>query len=85
MISEYTAAPDPPPWSERVTCTFTRTTCPMHLGHPIPARLHVPIAVKVLQAELRSQLNELHQQPIQVIDRVLLLNTIVLTGLLYRT
>ena len=84
-ISEFTAAPEPPPWSGQVTCTFARTTCLMHLGHPIPARLHVPTAVRVLQAELRSQLNELHQQPIQVINRVLLLNTMVIQRLLHRS
>ena len=85
MISAYTTAPEPPPWSEQVTCTFTRTSCLMHLGHPIPARLHLPIAVNVLQAEVHSQLDELHQQPIQVHDMVLLLNTMVLPRLLYRT
>ena len=85
MIFKYITAPEPPPWSEKVTCTFTRTIFPMHLGHPIPAQLQVPIAVKVLQAELRSQLNELHQQPIQILDRVLLLNTMVPPRLLYRT
>ena len=62
-ISAYTAALEPKPWSEQVTCTFTRTTCLVHLGHPIPARLHVLTAIKVLQAEPRSQLNKLHQQP----------------------
>ena len=68
-----------------MTCTFARTTCLMHLGHPIPAQLHVPTAMKVLQAEFRSQLNELHQQLIQVIGRVLLLNTMVIPRLLYRS
>ena len=85
MISAYSSAQEPPPWSEQATCAFTRTSCLMHLGHAIPARLHVPIAVRVLQAELRSQLNELHQQLIQVLDRVLLPNTMVLPTLLYRT
>ena len=35
--------------------------------------------------ELRAQLNELHSQPMQLIDRILLVNTMVLPRLLYRT
>ena len=41
--------------------------------------------IEVVLKELKSQLNELHSQPIQVIDRVLLVNTMGLPRLLYRT
>ena len=57
----------------------------MHLGHPLTAQLRVDTAVSLILSELPAQLNELHSQPIQVIDRILLINTMVLPRLLYRT
>ena len=76
---------DVPPWADEVPRPFTRTACLMHLGHPLPARLHIPHAVTVITSELKAQLNELHSHPIQVLDRVLLVNSMVLPRLLYRT
>ena len=64
-------------------CAFTRTSYLLYVGHPIPARLSIPTALGTLQDEL--SLNELHQQPIQLLGRVLLINTMVLLRLLYRT
>ena len=84
-IIEYINASDPPPWSDQVPCPLSRTACLMHLGHAIPARLKVDSAVVVLLGELRLQLNELHQQPFQGLDRVLFLNYMVLLRLLYST
>ena len=78
-------AEEPPPWSSQAACSFSRTACLMHLGHPLPAKFEIHAAVTVLLNELRSQLNELHAQPIQVLDRVLLVNSMVLPRLLYRT
>ena len=60
----YEMSAGPPEWSSLVNCPFSRTSCLMHLGHPIPARWDASIAVKVITDELRSQLNELHTQPI---------------------
>ena len=57
----------------------------MHLGHPLSPCLCPDACVEVVLQELKAQLNELHSQPIQVIDRVLLVNTMVLPRLLYRT
>ena len=57
----------------------------MHLGHPLPARVHIPHAITVITSELKAPLNELHSHPIQVLDRVLLVNSMVLPRLLYRT
>ena len=53
--------------------------------HPLALRLCVDTALSIVLEELRSQLTELHSQPIQVLDRVLLINTMVLPRLLYRT
>ena len=69
---------DVPPWADEVPRPFTRTACLMHLGHPLPARLHIPHAITVITSELKAQLNELHSHPIQVLDRVLLVNSMVL-------
>ena len=55
---------DVPPWADEVPRPFTRTACLMHLGHPLPARLHIPHAITVISSELKAQLNELHSHPI---------------------
>ena len=78
-------AEEAPPWSDQVACSFSRTGCLMHLGHPLPAKCEIHTAVTVLLDELRSQLNEVHTQPIQLLDRVLLVNSMVLRRLLYLT
>ena len=79
------SAPYPPEWSVQVLHTFARAPYLMHLGHPISPCLCPDACVEVVLQELKAQLNELHSQPIQVIDRVLLVNTMVLPRLLYRT
>ena len=68
-----------------MTCPFMLSPCLMHLGHPIPQFLHNPAAVDLVLSELKSQLNELHSLPIQVLDRNLLVDNAVLPTLLYRT
>ena len=83
-IVEYISAREPPVWSDQVQCPFSRTSCLMHLGQSIGARHQVGSAVAVLLCELRPQLNELHQQPIQMFDHVLLLNSMVLPRSFYK-
>ena len=57
----------------------------MHLGHLIPAYLKLNDAFCLVRNELKAQLDELHVHPIQTLDRVLLVNTMVIPRLLYRT
>ena len=57
----------------------------MHLGHPLPACFDLRSAFDLVRAELSAQIAEFHAQPIQVLDRVLLVNTMILPRLLYRT
>ena len=75
----------PPEWSSQVNHPFVRARYIMHLGHPLAPRLCVDRALSIVLEELRSQLTELHSQWSQVLDRVLLVNTMVLPHLLYRT
>ena len=78
-------APESPDWSTQVPHSFASVQHFMHLGHPLTTQLRVDTAVSLILRELRAQLNELHSQLIQVIDRILLINTMVLPRLLYRT
>ena len=57
----------------------------MHLGHPLPAFLDIKAAYRLIMHELRAQLQELHAHPIQTLDCILLVNTMVVPCLLYRT
>ena len=57
----------------------------MHLGNPLSASLRLLPAVRIVTEELKVQLSELHTHPIQPLDRVLMVNTLVLPMLLYRT
>ena len=57
----------------------------MHLSHPLPACFDLRSALDLIRAELSAQIAELHAQPIQVLDRVRLINTMVLPRLDYRT
>ena len=79
------SAPYPPRWSVQPLHTFARAPYLMPLGHPLPPCLCLDACIEVVLQELRAQLNELHSQSIQVIDRVLLLSTMVLPRLLHRT
>ena len=56
----------------------------MHLGHPLPACFHQKAGYKLIADELLSKLADLSAQPIQTLDKVLLVNTVVLPRLLYR-
>ena len=78
-------ANSPPEWSTHINHPFVRARYIMHLGHPLAPRLCVDRALSIVLEGLRSQLTELHSQPIQVLDSVLFVNTIVLRRLLYRT
>ena len=57
----------------------------MHLGHSIPAYLRLSDAFCLVRNELKAQLDELHAHPIQTLNRVLLVNTMVVPRLLFRT
>ena len=56
----------------------------MHLGHPLPAGFSQQQGFLVIAGELRAQLADLNAHPIQTLDRVTLINTVVLPRLLYR-
>ena len=75
----------PPECSLQVLHTLARTPYLMHLRHPLSPCLCRDACIEVMLQELRSQLNELQSKPIQLIDRVLLINTMVLLRLLCRT
>ena len=57
----------------------------MHLGHPLPACFDLRSAFNLIRAKLSTQIAQLNAQPIQVLARVLLVNTMILPRLLYRT
>ena len=56
----------------------------MHLGHPLPAYMAQKAGYQIFADELLNQLADLNAHPIQTLDRVLLVNTVVLPRLLYR-
>ena len=56
----------------------------MHLGHPLRAYMGQTTGYKIIVDELLNQLADLNAHPIQTLDRVLLVNTVVLPRLLYR-
>ena len=64
---------------------FPRVKHLLHLGHPLPACFDLPSAFELVQAELSTQIAELHAQLIQLSDRILLANTMILPKLSYRT
>ena len=70
---------------EEVACSFTRTACLLHPSRPIPAKYQLLVTIRLPESEVSSHLHELHQQPIHVLDIILLLNTMILLGFLYRT
>ena len=73
------------PWADTQVYRFTAAKHLMHLGHPIPAYLKLSDAFCLVCNELKAQLDDLHAQPIQTLDRVLLANTMVVPRLLFRT
>ena len=56
----------------------------MHLGHPLPARFNQHQAFRVIADEPRTLLPDLNAHPVQTLDRVTLIYTVVLPGVLYR-
>ena len=76
---------DLPPWADTQVYRFTAAKHLMQLGHPIPAYLKLNDAFCLVRNELKAQLDELHAHPIQTLDRVLLVNTMVVPRLLFRT
>ena len=56
----------------------------MHLGQPLPAYMAQTAGYIIIVDELLNQLADLNAHPIQTLDRVLLVNTVVLPRLLYR-
>ena len=79
---------EPPEWSDDSQHLLTKVSYLLHLGHPIPAHFHVQAAFRLIENELLSQLADLNAHPSQTLDRVLLVNTVVLyllnSVLLYR-
>ena len=56
----------------------------MHLGHPLPAHFNQRASFTLIETQLLSRLEDLNAHPIQTLDRVLLVNTVVIPRLLYR-
>ena len=76
---------DLPSWADTQVYRFTAAKHLMHLGHLIPAYLNLNDAFCLVRNELKAQLDELHEHPIQTLDRVHLVNTMVVPRLLFRT
>ena len=74
--------PVPPEWSDDSQHLLTKVSYLLHLGHPIRAHFNVQATFRLI--ELLSQLADLNAHPSQTLDRVLLVNTVVLPRLLYR-
>ena len=54
---------DVPPRADEVPPPITRTACLMHLGHPLPARLHIRYAITVPTSELKSSTKQVTLPP----------------------
>ena len=76
---------DLPPWADTQIYRFTAARHLMHLGHRIPAYFILSDAFCLVRNELKAQLDELHAHPIQTLNRVLLVNTMVVPRLLFCT
>ena len=76
---------DAPHWADVSERPFRGVSYRMHLGHPLSASLRLSPAVRIVTEELKVQRSELHKHPIQALDRVLVVNTLVLPKLLYKT
>ena len=76
---------DAPHWADVSERPFSGVWYLMHVGHPLSASFRLSPAVRIVVEELRAQLSELYTHPIQALDRVLVVNTLVLPRLLYRT
>ena len=73
-----------PEWVDTTEHPMLHVSHLMHLGHPLPAYMAQTAGYKIIVDELLNQLADLNAHPIQTLDRVLLVNTVVLPHLLYR-
>ena len=73
-----------PEWADTTEHPMLRVSHLMHLGHQLPAYMAQTAGYKNIVDELLNQLADLNAHPIQMLDRVLLVNTVVLPNLLYR-
>ena len=74
-----------PDWADTTVHPMSQVSHLMHLGHPLPACFHQKAGYKVIADELLSQLAYLSAHPIRTLDRVLLVNTVILPRLLYES
>ena len=77
-------SPSTPEWAVLTEHQLLKVPYLMHLGHPLPARFNQQQGFRVIADELRAQLADLNAHPIQTLDRVTLINTVVPPRLLYR-
>ena len=73
-----------PDWADTTEHPMLQVAHLMHVGHPLPAYMAQKAGYKIIADELVSQLADLNAIPIQTLDRVLLVNPVVLPRLLYR-
>ena len=78
------SSPSTPEWAVLTEHQLLKVPYLMRLGHPLPARFNQQQGFRVIADELRAQLANLNAHPIQTLDRVTLVNTVVLPRLLYR-
>ena len=100
LLPKYAQPPDPvqagpvfwtfescvslPEWADTTEHPMLQVSLLMHLGHPLSAYMAQTAGYKKIVDELLNQLADLNAHPIQTLDRVLLVNTVVLPRLLYR-
>ena len=100
LLLKYAQPPDPvqaghvfwtvkpcvslPEWADTTEHPMLQVSHLMHLGHPLPAYMAQTAGYKIIVDELLNQLADLNAHPVQMLDRVLLVNTVVLPRLLYR-
>ena len=77
-------SPSTPEWAILTEHQLLKVPYLMHLANPLPARFNQQQGFRVIADELRAQLADLNAHPIQTLERVTLVNTVVLPRLLYR-
>ena len=73
-----------PEWADTTEHPMLQVSHLMHLGHPLPAYMAQTAGYEIIVDELLNQLADLNAHPIQTLDRVLLVNTVIPPRLLYR-
>ena len=73
-----------PEWADTTGHPMLQVSDLMHLNHPMPAYMAQTTGYKIIIDEVLNQLAGLNAHPIQMLDRVFLVNTVVLSRLLYR-